>query len=150
MVGTNDLKLNSTTDDSIIELYRSYKTKIKLIRKYNPKCKLFVCPVLPTKCHNKNRKVNLFNDFLFSDLRQTNFNVTIIEGFQKFFDRRSNKLDLTYAKQDPSDELHLDFRGIRLLVSLIKNAIFAGKGDKSRVGRQLFSNTLRGSPINPT
>ena len=47
MVGTNDLKSKEVTDDQILELYRKYKTKISLIRKYNPRCRLFVCPVLP-------------------------------------------------------------------------------------------------------
>ena len=72
MVGTNDLKDNNVTDESIITLYKSYKTKISLIRKYNARCKLYVCPVLPSKSHSINRKVNIFNDLIYSDLCQTN------------------------------------------------------------------------------
>ena len=70
MVGTNDLKLDFdnetvTEADQIRQLYKLYKTKITLIRKHNTKCKIFVCPVLPTKNSIINRKIDTFNSYLF-------------------------------------------------------------------------------------
>ena len=149
MAGTNDLKLKEVTDASIIEIYRTYKTKISLIRKYNPKCKLFVCPVLPTKSHSINRKINIFNDLLFSDLCQADLKVVIVEGFHQFLDNGSNLLKNVLADSRADDILHLGDRGVRVLVSLIKFAIFSGKGGKDFVGRRSYSNTLRGGPRSP-
>ena len=149
MVGTNDLKDNNVTDESIITLYKSYKTKISLIRKYNARCKLYVCPVLPSKSHSINRKVNIFNDLIYSDLCQTNLTVTVLEGFDQFLDKGTNLLKSIFAEPDDNDILHLGKRGVKVLVSLIKFAIFSEKGDSNRVGRKLYANTLRGGPTHP-
>ena len=58
MEGTNNLKLDKLDENGIVDLYKKYKTKIAQIRKYNPRCKLMVCPVLPTKSHKINHKIN--------------------------------------------------------------------------------------------
>ena len=79
MVGTNNLKTN-IEDGQIENLYKQYKTKVSLIRKYNPKCKIFVCPVLPTKSHAINRRINIFNRFLHDDLIQcSDLKVVLVE-----------------------------------------------------------------------
>lgn len=150
MVGTNDLKDDKVTDEKIIELYRKYKTKVSLIRKYNSRCKIFVCPVLPTKSHDKNRRIFEFNRYIFDDLCQCNLGVTVVEGFISFLDKRTNLLRHDFAKNLAGDELHLNMKGISTLVVLIKKSIFHSKSRKSNmVGNMLYSNVIRGGPPNP-
>ena len=149
MVGTNDLRLMSNTDlanekGQIRELYKCYKGKISQIRKYNSKCRIYICPVLPTKSCIINKRVDLFNSFLFRDLVQSNLGVTLVEGFGQFWDRRTHVLRDSLSKHD---ELHLnDVSGIRLLVSLIKQAIFRHCKTKRTTSRRTYANTVRGGP----
>jgi alkylated DNA repair dioxygenase AlkB len=145
MVGTNDLK-HRITDDQITELYKNYKTKISLIRKYNKKCRIFVCPVLPTKIHDINRRVNIFNKLIFEDLVQCNLDVVLVSGFIKFLDRQSNLLSSDLSKDD---ELHLDGKGVSILVGLIKDSIFRSRKRNTINSPRLYSNTLRGGPPHP-
>ena len=147
MVGTNDLK-NRISDEQIHEFYRSYKTKIALIRKYNRKCRIFVCRVLPTKSHDINRRVNIFNRLIVSDLIQCDLNVILVDGFIKFLDRQTNLLSAGMSK-DANDELHLNKRGVSALVSLIKESIFRTRRHNVINSPRLFSNTLRGGPPRP-
>jgi alkylated DNA repair dioxygenase AlkB len=150
MVGTNNLKLEEVDDKEIKELYKLYKTKVSQIRKYNPRCKLFICPILPSKLHNINRKVFKFNSYLYNDLCQSNLSVTLVEGFEQFFDNSTNLLRSTFSRPSPDDVLHLNDRGIKVLVSLIKRAIFYRKNTHNNpVDRRLFSNVLRGGPPSP-
>ena len=147
---TNDLKDDKVTDEKIIELYRKYKTKVSLIRKYNSRCKIFVCPVLPTKSHDKNRRIFELNRYIFDDLCQCNLGVTVVEGFISFLDKRTNLLRHDFAKDLAGDELHLNMKGISTLVVLIKKSIFHSKSRKSNmVGNMLYSNVIRGGPPNP-
>ena len=148
MAGTNDLKKNMT-DSEIKDLYRLYKTKITQIRKYNPKGKILVCPVLPTKSGVINKRVFKFNEFIHNDLIQTSLNVTFVEGFFEFVDKNSVLLRNDLAVNDDNDFLHINAtKGVRLLVRLIKQAIFRAKSNKMVNGR-LFSNVTRGGPANP-
>ena len=43
MCGTNNLKKSNV---DVLKTYKTYKGKFEEIRKLNPKCNLFVCPVL--------------------------------------------------------------------------------------------------------
>ena len=149
MVGTNDLKTPGVTDEQIKELYKDYKTKISLIRKYNSKCRIFVCPVLPTKSHNINRRINIFNSYIYNDLCQCNLNVIKVEGFMKFLDKRSNLLNNDLAKPEVSDELHLNRKGTSVLVMLLKECIFTNRNRSRLVGSKLYGNALRGGPPHP-
>ena len=149
MDGTNNLKLDCMNENGVVELYKKYKTKIAQIRKYNPRCKLMVCPVLPTKSHKINHKINLFNRYLFSDLSQSNLKVIVIDSFMPFLDKGSNLLKSSLAKPDANDILHIGGRGVGTLVKLIKNCIFTSRDYNRLVGSRLYSNTTRGGPPDP-
>ena len=136
MMGTNDIKQPglTNTDDKVKELYIAYKAKIAQVRQLNPKCRLFVCPVLPTRNTEINVKVKLFNRYLMSDLKRSNLRVNVVEGFEVFWSRFTNKLcdDLSNIVEDPSDTLHLNAgKGVITLVSLIKHCIFTVKKAQS-------------------
>ena len=73
MCGTNDLKHPmEMEDEEILTLYEKYKGKFEEIRKLNPKCQLFVCPVLPTRDQSINLCIVKFNKLIFSDLAKSN------------------------------------------------------------------------------
>ena len=148
MVGTNDLKKN-LSDVEIRELYKSYKTKVSQIRKYNPKCKLFVCPVLPTKSSTINQRIFRFNKYICDDLIQSSLDALLVEGLLEFVDNRSGLLRNDFAVNDVNDILHINStKGVRLLVKLIKRAIFSVKLSRTVNGRS-FANVTRGGPLNP-
>ena len=149
MEGTNNLKSDEMDDEGIRELYKRYKTKLAQIRRYNPRCKLIVCPVLPTKSHKINRKINMFNRFLFSDLSQCNLKVLVVDGFMTFLDKSTNLLRNSLAKPEASDILHINGRGVGALVKLIKNCIFTSRDYNRLVGSRLYSNAFRGGPPDP-
>ena len=149
MEGTNNLKSDEMDDEGIRELYKRYKTKLAQLRRYNPRCKLIVCPVLPTKSHKINRKINMFNRFLFSDLSQCNLKVLVVDGFMTFLDKSTNLLRNSLAKPDASDILHINGRGVGALVKLIKNCIFTSRDYNRLVGSRLYSNAFRGGPPDP-
>ena len=149
MVGTNDLKKNMP-DPEIRELYKLYKTKISQIRKYNPRCRLLICPVLPTKSLVINKRIFMFNKFINSDLLQSTLHVTFTEGFFEFVDDNSSILKNMYAVNDSNDILHINAnKGVRLLVRLIKQAIFRAKTFNKTVDQRTYANVTRGGPIAP-
>ena len=151
MCGTNDLKHDEVSEEDVTEIYRHYKGKFEQIRSLNPKCNLFVCPVLPTRCPDKNLKVKLFNDLIFSDLLQSNINVNPVEGFGYFHDRNNGLLreDL-HDRRSENDDLHINGKGYSILVRNIKNSIFKHKNQKGRrLGDEWRRNTARGGPRPP-
>ena len=142
MVGTNDLK-NNIPDKQVYDLYHSYKTKVALIRKFNPKARIFVCPVLPTRVHEINRRINIFNNLILDDLVQSNLNVVFVRDFIDFLDKSTNLLNTRLSK---GDDLHLNKRGVGLLVKLLKNSIFRNRNRNLVHSPRLYSNALRGGP----
>ncbi len=137
MVGTNDLKPSEiSSDEDIRKVYKEYKTKITQIRDVNPKCKLLICPVLPSKSHDINRKINIFNNYLYEDL---------VEGLElDFLDKQTNLLHRKLAVDDPNDYLHInDTHGVRLLVRSLKRFIF-GLAHNRVVSRRTYANTTSG------
>ena len=147
MVGTNDLKTNEV---DVLDTYKLYKGKVELFRKYNPKGNIFICPVLPSRDKNLNRRVNEFNRYLHDDLIQTNLRVSFVYGFNEFADRDGMLRSALHDCRTQNDVLHINDRGYCILVRLIKLALFSmkrGKG-KQTTGRT-YANVARGGPPNP-
>ena len=71
-------------DEEILTIYKKYKGKFEEIRKLNPKCKLFVCPVLPTRDQSINARIMQFNRLIFRDLAKSNLDVLVVHGFSDF------------------------------------------------------------------
>ena len=149
MEGTNNLKMDKMDDNGIRDLYALYKTKVAQIRRYNPRCKIIACPVLPTKSHKINRKIDIFNKFLFNDLSQCNLKVLVLDSYLTFLDRSTNMLKNSLAKPEANDILHINGKGVGALVKLIKTCIFTSRDHNKLVGSRLYANTLRGGPPDP-
>jgi len=113
-----------------------------MIRKLNPRGNIFVCPVLPTRDVEINNRVKLFNNLLMSDLPRAQLGVHLVDGFDNFWSRYTNKLcdNLSDIMNRPRDVLHLnDNSGVKVLVKLIKQSIFSVK--KIRKTRSVGSRT---------
>ena len=148
MVGTNNLK-NDMTDPEIRDLYKSYKLKIIQMRHLNPKAKILVCPVLPTKSSVINKRIFKFNNYICNDLMQSDLKILFVEGFIDFLDKQSHLLRNDLAVGDANDILHINHtKGVRLLVKLIKQTIFNAKKSKT-VDMRTYANVTRGGPANP-
>ena len=132
MCGTNDLKHTmENEDEEIMTIYKKYKGKFEEIRKLNPKCKLFVCPVLPTRDQSINVPILKFNKLIFSDLATSTLYVSVVHGFAEFFDRSNELLKETHLKQrSENDVLYINDNGYCLLVCCIISAIFTSRSQQ--------------------
>ena len=147
MCGTNDLKRDGLQNEGIVDIYKCYKGKFEQIRELNPNCKIFVCPVLPTRSHSINTKINIFNRMLYNDLLQTSLGVRLVNGFSEFVEHNGLLKTKLHDPRTESDALHINDAGYRILVKLLKREIFASKkSGHNRVGAKLFSNAARGGP----
>jgi hypothetical protein len=150
MFGTNNLKLQKTTEDAVLETYKLYKGKLEQIRTLNPNCKLLVCPVLPTRSESINKNIFCFNNYLLSDLRTSSVDVHVMWGLGEFVDRHSELLKTSlWGPHRDGDPLHLSPEGTRLLVKLIKENIFSlrrSKGPSSKVDGRSYRAVAHGPP----
>ena len=131
LCGINDLKSESIKSPSDVRgVYNSLKSKISLIQCINPKAHVFICPVLPTKRAEFNRKGICFNNLIWNELLPSNFGVTFVDGFQNFVDEngllsRNFSRDLNRFKRP--DMLHLNWKGLAKLGSFIRNTVLLRK-----------------------
>lgn len=153
MCGTNDLKVNmeNEEEEEIMEIYKVYKGKFEEIRRINQKCKLFVCPVLPTRDQAINNRIKVFNKLIVTDLLQTNLGVHLVEGFLDFVDQTNWLLkESLFSKHFDGDTLHINNRGYCILVKCIKTTIFRCKNlGKNSTNQRVYSNVVRGGPPRP-
>ena len=126
--GINDLKHHSVKSEHDVKcIFNNFKSKLLLVRKFNPTANLFISPILPTKNQDFNKRANIFNQLITSELPQSNLNVTCIHGFDRFLDHNgflSRELSRQYDRFGYVDMLHLNDTGSRLLAGLVKSVIF--------------------------
>ena len=91
----------------------------------NPKAKVFVCPLLPTRLMHVNNKVTYFNSLLLNDLLSNNFSVSIVPGFRDFLDQSGLLADNLCRRR--GDALHINRHGVHILANKIKTSIFDRK-----------------------
>ncbi len=139
MCGTNNLK---SADADPLAVYKVYKGKIEDIRKLNPRCNIFICPVLPSRSHIINKKILDFNRFLRSDLTKSELNVHIVDGFSQFVDREGLLKSVFHDKRSQADDLHINDKGYCILVRCIKDAIFRNKLGSKVHSSRLYSRAL--------
>ncbi len=73
----------------------------------------------------------------------------MVDGFMNFLDKKTNLLSSTLAKPDTHDTLHLNGKGISVLVTLLKRCMFTSCSHGRIVSNKLYSNALRGGPADP-
>ena len=137
LCGINDIKSKHIRNSNDIkELYIRLKCKIEQIHLLNKRANIFVCPILPTKLSELNRKALDFNKFILGDLCQSCPGVSLVLGFDEFLDQDG------YLAKDVSfagDHLHLNLAGARHLATLFKASISLKNGGSGRIRKKLYS-----------
>ena len=154
MCGINNIKHHSVNGPSDIDaIYQLYYTKLAEIRKLNPKCKIYVCPILPTKCHQLNRGALYFNSLIFDQLTLGDLRVQYVQGFNSFLEDDgsgllSRRLSRQVDRNNQPDMLHLNISGVRKLAGFIKQSIFGRlrSTGNSRRHTNSASNQVNGRP----
>ena len=86
--GVNDLKGDDVKNISDVRrVFNAYVDKIQSVQAVNPKAHVYVCPPLPSKRAELNRKSIYFNKLIGSELLPNNFGVTFVDGFDEFCDQ---------------------------------------------------------------
>ena len=158
LCGINDLRQPDVTcERDIRNIFNSLSLKIKQIKQLNRKCFVYVCPLLPTKDADLNRRVNCFNRMLLTSITSMGVGVQCVQGFHGFAEHSgmlASQLSKSVDRFNRPDTLHLNFQGCRVLAGLIKQAIFfrlhngvdRRKGRTSRVNGRSFSSVASGPP----
>ena len=147
MCGTNNLKEPNV---DVLASYKVYKGKLEEIRRLNSRANIIVCPILPSRSSTINQNILNFNQLLFKDLTQSSINVNIVQGFGAFVDSGGLLRNSLHDKRTINDVLHINGSGYGILVKCIKTAIFNAKRTRNRfTTSRLFSNVVRGGPLNP-
>ncbi len=153
MVGTNNIKKNTVkTDSDVQNLVEIYRDKIVDMRRVNPRCNVFIVPVIPCKSDIINRKIGYFNQLVCNELVQHFSRLFVVEGTQNLADPYSYQLADRYSKKPDASGLHLNEKGISVLVTMIKSSIFRSKsiGMSGKVhNSRLYSSALSTEPRVP-
>ena len=109
----------------------------------NPKTHVYICPPLPSKRAELNRKSIYFNKLIGSELLPFNFGVTFVDGFDEFCDQTgllSPLLSQGFDKYHRQDYLHLNWKGAARLGVIIRNTVLlrmnGGVDRRRRSGRE--------------
>ena len=131
MSAINNLKSENIKNPSHVRgIYNLFVKKIEKIQIINPRAHIFVCPVLPTKRADLNRKGICFNMMLINELLPSNFGVSIVDGFDQFLDETgllARALSRDYNRNRRPDFLHLNWKGLAKLGILIRNTVLRRK-----------------------
>ena len=142
MVGTNDLRPEYRPN--VTELARVYTQKISDIVSLNPRARVLVMPVLPTRDAEMNTLVMAFNRLVFrwfSSFKERHpyLNMPCVESF---LDNRG--LLSSSLTRNASDLIHLGDKGIAKLVRLVKDELYT-----LIVKQRKVSKTARPGPKKP-
>lgn len=142
MCGMNDIKSRFLTDKSDVDIiYDKFKLKIKAIKDICKGINIVVCPILPTRLPELNKKARYFNQKIFDDLVPNNWGVTYVWGFNEFLDETG------YVQYQLSkDHIHLNRRGASILGSLIKRHFFPSP-TRHFVDKRSYSQVASGGNV---
>ena len=137
LCGINDIKSKHIRNSNDIkELYIQLKCKIEQIRIMNKRANIFVCPILPTKLSELNRKALDFNKCILGDLCRSCPGVSLVLGFDEFLDQDGY---LAKSLSFTGDHLHLNIAGARHLATLFKASISLKNGGGGRIKKKPYS-----------
>ena len=128
MCGTNDLKQHWVRrEDDVRGILDELRMKVNQIQQLNPYCMIYICPVLPTKNMDINKKIFHYCIMVKNELVPEFSDVRYVSGFDRFVDSQellSRDLSRTVDRYGRPDILHLNSQGTRILASLIKQTMF--------------------------
>ena len=128
MCGINDVRQPDVIGpDAVESIYCRLKVKIDQIRALNKTANIYICPLLPTKLSDVNKKVICFNRLINHDLTSSSLGVAFVDGFDGFLDHSgllAKELSKTLDKHGNPDKLHLNWKGAAMLAGVIKSTVF--------------------------
>ena len=117
-VGVNDLKTSRTPSD-IVNITNNLIGKCHNIQSINPDAKIYICPVLPTRDIDLNRKIMYMNRFI--QIHANNlFNVSVLNCEDFVDDYGLLRRNLCIGRDDP---IHINNVGVSKIVAFIKGHI---------------------------
>ncbi|KAL5263837.1 hypothetical protein ACHWQZ_G005045, partial [Mnemiopsis leidyi] len=138
----NNLKKDEVKNIADIKrLFSLYVNKIENIQAVNPQAHVYICPPLPSKRAELNRKSLYFIKLIRDELIPSNFGVTLVDGFDGFLDQAgllSQHLSRNLNRYQKPDYLHLNWKGVAKLGILIRNTVLLrmnGGTDRRRSSR---------------
>ena len=130
--GTNDLREKYISSDrDIVQLVDLMRSKLTLIKQISPSTKVFVCPVLPTRRVMMNKGIVRFNT-LCEEMIINCFDCVWFPSVWQFVD---NKGLLSFKLTRPNDDIHLNEKGIAMLVRKFKLWVFEREAKERREAR---------------
>ena len=117
-VGVNDLK-SAKTLTNVNDISDKLIQKCNQIVSLNPKCKLFICPVLPTRDMSLNMMIMRMNVRIQMHVENT-LNITVL-NCNGFADNRG-LLWREFCSR-PGDPIHINNVGVSKIVSIVKGHI---------------------------
>ena len=127
LCGINDIRDDKIKNkNDIRSIFNRLSSKIEKIQAINPKSHIYICPILPTKLSELNRKALCFNNLIFTELIPSNFGVTCVIGFDDFLDANGllhQDLSRRLTRFKKPDNLHLNWKGVAQLARTIKNTV---------------------------
>ena len=141
----NNLKKDEVKNLADIKrVFSMYVNKIECIQAVNPKAHVFICPPLPSKRAELNRKSLYFIKLIREELIPSNFGVTLVDGIDGFLDEAgllSQHLSRNLNRYQKPDYLHLNWKGLAKLGVLIRNTVLLRmNGGKDRRRRSSRNN----------
>ena len=144
----NDLKKDDVKNIADIKrVFSLYVNKIECIQAVNPKAHVYICPPLPSKRAELNKKSLYFIKLIREELVPFNFGVTFVDGFDGFLDQAgllSRHLSRDLNRHQKPDYLHLNWKGLAKLGVLIRNTVLLrmnGGTDRRRLKNNRRQNT---------
>ena len=143
----NDLKKEEVKNFADIKrVFSLYVNKIEHIQAVNPRAHVYICPPLPSKRAELNRKSLYFIKLIREELLSSNFGVTMVDGFDGFLDQAgllSQHLSRNLNRYQKPDYLHLNWKGVAKLGVLIRNTVLLrmnGGTDRRRRSQIIRNN----------
>ena len=147
LCGINDIRSKHIVQKEDVKcIYDKFKSKVKEIQAVCKGISIAVCPILPTRLYDLNKKAIYFNSFIFDDLVPNNWGISYVWGLNEFLNE-TGALDRTLAK--PSDHLHLNKRGAGLLGKFIKEHFlpWLRKSNNNNQFRPPYSQVVSGAHV---
>ena len=144
VTGTNNLKQSSVEGrEGVQALITTYRNKLQDIRKLNPRCRLLLVPVLPSRNSKTVDKIRYFNTLICNELVQHFSRLFVVPNINLFANPRTGVLDRQYDIPHDKTGLHLNRLGVSWLVREIKSCVF----EAGRTGSKVHSNRSYSSAV---
>ena len=126
--GVNDVKF---ANRSLHATLRLLEQKCTAITDVFPSSNVYICPLLPTKDHQKNINIYAMNNGIYN-LSRKHQRILLMSNYYDMFADQAELLKPTLGRfqrgRPSTDDIHLGQQGIRLLAMCIKHCVLKRRG----------------------